>query len=136
MARRKEYHSSGEDLHPAVEQALEMMAREYQRNLSVKELATIAGLSPSRFSHVFRAAVGCAPIQYLKWLRMAEARRLLETTTLSVKEILHAAGFADRGHFSRTFRRTYGSTPREFRRAIVKRAYPGYASTESRANTA
>ena len=121
MARRRESRSSGEGPHPAVERALEVMARDYQQKWNIRKLAAISGLSPSRFAHVFKAATGCAPLQYLKWLRMTKARSLLERTTLSLKQVLHAAGFTDRSHFSRDFGRMYGKTPSEFRQAIVSR---------------
>ena len=46
MARRKGYPSSNEDVHPAVERAFALITRDYQRNLSIKELAAAANLSP------------------------------------------------------------------------------------------
>jgi AraC-like DNA-binding protein len=108
------------------------MRGDCQQTLTLNELAAVAHLSPSRFSHLFKATVGCSPAWWLKQLRLAEARRLLETTTVSVKQVLQATGFRDRSHFCRSFHAMYGCTPCELRRAVVEHAYVQHASEASR----
>ena len=81
----------------------------------VEDLAAVAQLSPSRFAHVFRRAVGMAPRQYLRQLRMERARELLQDTDCSVAAVMRSIGYRDPSRFSRDFRRRFGVGPREYR---------------------
>lgn len=56
-----------------------------------------------------------SPIQYLKFLRMEQAKYLLETSFLSVKEITHRVGLNDESHFVRDFKKVYGAPPNRYR---------------------
>lgn len=74
------------------------------------ELAALADLSPSRFSHWFRAGTGMPLRSYRKWLRLIQG---LEQAmgTASLSSAAHQAGFADQAHFSRTFVDMFGVPP-------------------------
>ena len=103
-----------------VEWAIGEMERRITENLSVGELAAGANLSPSRFTHLFRAETGRSPARYLRAVRLARARDLLESTIWSVKQVRESVGIYDGSHFTRDFRRIYGTTPRAWRRAIPR----------------
>jgi transcriptional regulator GlxA family with amidase domain len=83
--------------------------------LDLPALAAAAGLSLHHFGRVFRAATGSSPMHYLQQVRLRQARALLETTTLRVKEVAHEVGFGDPLHFSRAFRAAHGHSPRQHR---------------------
>jgi AraC family transcriptional regulator of arabinose operon len=87
-----------------------------ERTRDLGTLASIAGLSPSHYSALFRAATGHSPKQYFIRVQMARAEQLLSTGSDSVKAIAHRLGFDDPLHFSRVFRRANGMAPSEFRR--------------------
>ena len=94
---------------------------EVERNVSrvtVPELAAAVNLSPSRFAHLFAREVGTSPARYLRLRRLDYARELLETTFLSVKEILARVGLNDASHFTRYFRQCHGLPPRQWRVAV------------------
>lgn len=99
-----------------IQEAARFMRENFSRPLSVKEIAESVYLSPYHFSRRFRAEMGDAPYTYLLRLRISEAKRLLQTTSLSVGEVAEACGFTDDGHFSVVFRQYAGSSPGEFRR--------------------
>jgi AraC-like DNA-binding protein len=82
------------------------------RATSLVELSRVAGLSPSRFAHVFTESLGIPLRPYMRWLRLQRAARAL-VTGHSVTQAAHAAGFADAAHLTRTFRRTLGAIPRD-----------------------
>jgi transcriptional regulator GlxA family with amidase domain len=84
--------------------------------LSVSTLSSIAGLSRSHFSHVFRATVGRTPHAHIVRLRIERAMKLMIDTDVPLSEIALATGFSDQAHFSNTFRRTLGVTPKQWRR--------------------
>jgi AraC family transcriptional regulator, arabinose operon regulatory protein len=82
---------------------------------SVRHLAVTAGLSPSRLRHLFKAERGISLREYTRGLRLQMACRLLETTSLSVKEIAGAVGYSQSPPFVRRFAKAFGTTPRSYR---------------------
>lgn len=87
------------------------------RNIRLQELADLAELSQSYFSHAFKAATGLPPHQWHMKARMRKVEGMLARPDLPLTEIAAAAGFADQAHFTRTFRRLTGVTPAAWRRA-------------------
>jgi transcriptional regulator GlxA family with amidase domain len=59
--------------------------------------------------------VNMTPAQYLKSVRVSQAKELLETTLLSVKEIRAQLGISDESHFVRDFKKAYGLAPLQYR---------------------
>ena len=100
--------------------AIEQMQRRMGESLSVTDLARGVNLSRSRFAHLFRQQTGQSPARYLRDFRLDRARLLLETTFLSVKEVMAAVGFNDPSHFSRDFHDAFGASPREWRRRVQR----------------
>ena len=81
-------------------------------DLSLDALASIAGLSPSRFMHLFTESLGVPLRPYILWLRLQRGACELMRGA-SVSAAAHRAGFADAAHLTRTFRRMLGVTPSE-----------------------
>ena len=92
--------------------------------LTLKTLADIAGLSPSRFMHAFTESVGVPVRPYILWLRLQRAACDLMDGA-SVTSAAHRAGFADGAHLTRTFRRMLGATPTDL--ALLKRLSLGFS---------
>jgi len=82
-------------------------------------MSALINLSPSRFSRVFKAQTGSSPMQYIKLLRLKRASELLQTTSVSVKEVMFEIGLSDASHFVRDFHRIYGATPGQYRAALL-----------------
>ena len=93
-------------------------------DLSLKTLAGIAGLSPSRFMHAFTESVGVPVRPYILWLRLQRAACDL-TDGASVTSAAHRAGFSDAAHLTRTFRRMLGATPSDL--AMLTRMSLGFS---------
>jgi AraC-like DNA-binding protein len=83
----------------------------YPEPLTVADLATEAGLSPSQFSREFRRAYGETPHQYLLTRRLERAAALLRTTDHSVADICMAVGWQSVGSFTTSFTRIHGVSP-------------------------
>jgi len=79
--------------------------------LSVESIAEHVGVSRSQLSRLFERDLGTSPAVYLREMRIKRAQRLLEGSTLSVKEISAACGFACPHHFHRVYRNSTGRTP-------------------------
>ena len=109
--------SSGEIIDPRVAQVVQEISRRYREPMTVAELAQHVHLSPSRLAHLFKEAVGESPIQMLLRLRLRQAARLLEYSTLSVAEIAAEVGFDSQFYFARQFRELFAMSPTGYRRA-------------------
>lgn len=98
-----------------VERAIDLITLDLRRELEISTIAQSVNLSPSRLRHLFKAETGVTPEQYLRSRRMQQAKVLLETTFLRVKEIRDQVGISDRSCFGRGFKRAYGVSPAEHR---------------------
>lgn len=85
--------------------------------MQMASLAAKVNLSISRLSHLFKSYMGISLSDYVRNRRLEYARRLLDSTFLSVKEISTNVGFNNESHFVRMFRRSFGVTPLKYRKA-------------------
>jgi AraC-like DNA-binding protein len=116
IARAEHSADHDPDRHrPRLERTLSMIHERFGEPLSLAVLAKHAGMSISRFSCVFREALGTSPLEYVAATRMREARKRLRSPTQSISEVAYAVGFQDSNYFSRAFRQHHGMSPREFR---------------------
>ena len=101
-------------IHPGVTRAIKHIRQRLARgeDFSLKNLAAISGLSPSRFMHVFTQSVHVPLRPYILWLRLQRSACELMNGA-SATEAAHIAGFSDGAHLTRTFKRMLGTTPRE-----------------------
>lgn len=99
-----------------IQKVVEYIHANLEEGINVDHLARAARLSRSRLCYLFKAETGLAPMQYVKRRRIEKARDLLETTSLSLKEIRATVGLSDRSHFTRGFKEIFGVTPLEYRR--------------------
>lgn len=83
--------------------------------IGVADVADAAHLNPHYAMTVFRQDVGSTIVEYLTRCRVAEAQRLLTTTSLTTAEIAHAAGFGSQSSFYAHFARATGSAPAAYR---------------------
>jgi AraC-like DNA-binding protein len=115
VRRTRETHREVDDTEQRVAQSIEYLKKHLQRNVDVKALAKLAGLSPSHYSALFKHRTGYAPIDYLTRLRMHRACQLLDTTNHSVKSVAAMVGYKDQLYFSRVFRAINDVSPSEYR---------------------
>jgi AraC-like DNA-binding protein len=117
-------------IHPGVQRVLRHLRnqRAAMNDVSLKTLACIAGLSRSRFMHVFTESVGVPVRPYILWLRLQRAACDLMAGA-SVTSAAYRAGFSDAAHLTRTFRRMLGATPSDL--ALRKRLSRGVSLESS-----
>ncbi len=87
----------------------------YSSDITLAGVAREAGLSKSYLSRRFKRRFQVSFSTYLNQLRIDEARRLLRSTDMSVREIAAEVGFNDSNYFSRVFKKEEGLTPTEYR---------------------
>jgi len=97
--------------------AIAWIKENYAKPLRVEELAEIAGMGVSTFHHHFRALTAMSPLQYLKQIRLQEARALMSIQGLDVGSAALAVGYESASQFTREYKRFFGETPmRDVRR--------------------
>jgi AraC-like DNA-binding protein len=101
---------------PAVSKALDYIAANYTEAISLEAVAAAAGLSTFRIAHLLKEATGKTALQNIHYLRIQEARRLLETSALSCTDIAYETGFGDQSYFIKQFRKWMGITPAKYRK--------------------
>ena len=88
-------------------------------DLCVAGMAREAGLSRQHFTELFRQHFGMAPMKYVLQARMNRAAHLLRDQNLRVADVARSVGFEDPFHFSRSFRKEFGISPRLFKRRQI-----------------
>ena len=83
--------------------------------ISNTEIGAIFGYHPFYVSTVLKEAKGQTLRQYIIAYRLKAAKRLLELTAKSINEIAEETGFTDASYFTKTFRTTFGMTPKDYR---------------------
>ena len=103
------------EISTAISRALLYIHTNYNRVITIEELAKIAGYSKSRFSHLFVIECGETPITYQRNIQLSMACELLITTENKISEIALHCGFQDPLYFSRAFKKKYHISPKEHR---------------------
>ena len=91
-------------------------------DLGVEELAAHVGMSSRTFARVFRRETGTTPAAFVEELRVETARRLLETTDLTVAVVASRVGVKHAETLHRAFHRRLGTTPDRYRQHFSRRA--------------
>lgn len=99
---------------PGVARALRYMNSHAHEHLDVATLARFAGMSSSSLHQAFKRATTLTPIQYLKRIRLDEARRLMLDEGCDAAEASFRVGYASPSQFSREFKRLFGMPPRQY----------------------
>lgn len=100
----------------------------FSEKIALKDMASMIGVSPSRFSHIFTNKFGISFQEYLHELRFEKAMRLIPSRNLSLTTIAQMSGFSDGKYMNRMFLKHLGCTPREYRGNL----YPTYHPQEIR----
>ncbi|MDG0814485.1 AraC family transcriptional regulator [Cohnella rhizosphaerae] len=101
--------------------ALEAVAARFREPFGLREAAEALALSESRTRHLFVEGVGKRFKEYLTFVRVQEAKRLLATSGLSVTDVYLACGFQSAAPFYRSFRQLVGLNPQQYRERYMSR---------------
>lgn len=111
----REHRGSGRLM---VEQVKAYIRENYMKELSVEELAAIACVSPTYFSHMFKNATGENYSSYLTGIRLDAAMELLSGSDLRLYEISELVGYKNVRTFVEAFQRKYGVTPGNYKKQL------------------
>ena len=92
-----------------------MLSHNYNKNISLKDVADEVFLSQNYLSELFKKEIGEGFYDFLSKYRIKKAKEILLTTNLKVYEIAHMVGYNDSITFGRAFKKITGTTPNNFR---------------------
>ncbi len=96
--------------------AKKYMQENYRKNITLEDVAAVAGFHPAYFSTVFKKVTGENFLEYLSALRMKEARELLSDAGLRISDVAEQVGYQDSKYFVKLFKKATGLTPQEYRK--------------------
>src|SRR5229473_6284080 len=98
-----------------LKRVLDYIAASLDEDISLSQLAAIAGMSPHYFSELFKQSTGRAPHNYVLLQKIERAKQQLRDPKRSIIDAGLDSGFQNPSHFARVFRRVVGTTPSSFR---------------------
>ncbi|ACQ93532.1 transcriptional regulator, AraC family [Tolumonas auensis DSM 9187] len=110
-ARLWQIASVGSQSH-RIARAINWLRANYAQPLSIDELAIHAQMSTSTLHHHFRLLTAMSPLQYQKWLRLSEARRLMLNERFDAASAAFQVGYESPSQFSREYGRQFGVPPK------------------------
>ncbi|MDE7204487.1 MAG: AraC family transcriptional regulator, partial [Lachnospiraceae bacterium] len=99
-----------------MKQALAYIEENYDKDLNMAVISNYVSMNYSLFSYAFKQYTGKNFVNYLKALRVNEAKRLLEETDMRVIEISQKVGYENEKHFMKLFKSQCGVSPTEYRK--------------------
>ena len=94
-----------------IARAIDWLKGNFTHPLRIDDLASQVNMSPSTFHHHFRTVTAMSPLQYQKWLRLNEARRLMLTENTDAATAAFNVGYESPSQFSREYSRLFGAPP-------------------------
>src|SRR5512139_814625 len=108
--RLRQMASAGSHSHQ-IARAIDWLKGNFSQSLRIDDLATRVHMSTSAFHHHFRRLTAMSPLQYQKWLRLNEARRLMLTENFNAATAAFQVGYESPSQFSREYRRFFDEPP-------------------------
>jgi AraC-like DNA-binding protein len=109
-ARLRQMASSGSQSQQ-IARAIDWLKDNFTQPLRIDDLATQVNMSTSTFHHHFRTLTAMSPLQYQKWLRLNEARRLMLIENQDAATVAFQVGYESPSQFSREYGRLFGAPP-------------------------
>lgn len=115
-----EHNELAGSLNRIAPEVLQFIEDNYNKKITLKELATRSFYNASYFSTVFKECFGKTPLEYISEKRVEKAVELMGKTNLSIEDICYNVGYSNKKHFYKIFRNITGMTPNGYRKANIK----------------
>lgn len=117
-----------------IEEAIKYIDENYKNEINMTMVSNYVSMNYSVFSIDFKEYTGKNFVNYLKEVRLKEAKRLLNETDMKIIEISEAVGYENDKHFMKTFKIFYSVTPSEYRKNIKSGKLIYHSSEENKLN--
>lgn len=102
-----------------IQSAIEYIKEHYDSDLNMAVVSNYVSMNYSLFSFTFKKYTGTNFVNYLKEVRIGEAKKLLQQTDMKIVEISSKVGYEHEKHFTRTFKNITGLTPSQYRNSFL-----------------
>jgi AraC family transcriptional activator of pobA len=92
-----------------------LVEKHFQERLSINQYANLMAVSPTHLSRITRDAIGVPAAVFVTDRVMREAKRMLTFTSLPIADVCYELGYQDPAHFTKSFSKSVGCSPRSFR---------------------
>jgi len=96
-------------------QSIEYMRENIHGNVSLGDLAKVAGLSVSHYCSLFKKKTMQSPLNLYTSMKVQRACQMLQNRDQTIKSIAYSLGFFDQYHFSKVFKQIMGASPKHFK---------------------
>ncbi len=100
----------------SIDKAIRYIYNNYQKNLTLTEIANICHLNPSYFSRLFKKTIGINLVSYINTIRIKNASALLTDTDMTILEISQSCGYDNPQYFCEIFKKNKGVSARQYRK--------------------
>lgn len=97
-------------------EAKEYIEEHLSENFDISTLCDLLNISRTKLYDIFQKEIHTGVSSYIRRRRMHRAKKLLKSTEEPVWEIAQSVGFSDYNYFSRVYRKTYGKSPKSYRK--------------------
>lgn len=102
-----------------LQKVFDYLDENYQYDITVESVARMCNMSYSYFSRHFKAVIGKTFTEYLNYIRITEAEKLLLTTDMNITEVALKTGFSDSSYFIKQFKHFKNVSPKQFQKKIA-----------------
>jgi AraC-like DNA-binding protein len=107
-----------EESNPAIRHAIDYMNKNLNLKLTLQQISSEAGYSPTYFTTLFKEETGYSPLSYFSHLKILKATEFLDHTKHKIKQISFSLGYADPYYFTKDFTKRMGLSPRQYRNRV------------------
>lgn len=111
--------SREKELNGLVSKAVKYIEDNYNKNISLDDVAKEINMSYHYFSKFFKDSIGKNFVDYLTELRIEKSKEMLRNSNISIKEISYEVGYSDPNYFSKIFKKATGMSPTDYRSNLV-----------------
>lgn len=112
--------SSDNEQSKPVEAIINYINKNYNKPITIEELANIVGYAPRYIFKFFRKVTSVTPVKYINLVRIQKAKELILSTSYKMNEIAEKVGFSDVYYFSRVFKAIEGKSPMQFKKEVFE----------------
>ncbi len=133
-ALKMEWESSIKDKSPKLKELIQIAVKyihnNFERDISLADIAKFVFLSPSYFARAFKEETGVSPINYLLKVRVERAKELIVESNLKISDIALSVGFSNQQRFNEIFKKYTGMTPTQYKKKMLSNITSGHRIVE------